>query len=243
LRHASEREALPSPAEEAKNRGFSTMIGPLTYLDAALLAVGFISGLLAMYRGLTRELLSILSWIVAAAAALWGFLSLRKLAEEMAQQMGTQVPIAQIVISGLIFLFTLIVVHLITARISDSILDSRVGMIDRVLEFVFGVARGFILIVIPYMLFSWFIPDLDTRYDWVGRSVSLPHIKSSGNALHQVMLEKVLPIFERSKGEQQGARILHDGRSAALALGMAYHISVTRHREALRSDGGAEASA
>lgn len=216
------------------------MIGPLTYLDAALLAVGFISGLLAMYRGLTRELLSILSWVAAAAAALWGFLSLRKLAEEMAQQMGTQVPIAQIVISGLIFLLTLIVVHLITARISDSILDSRVGMIDRVLGFVFGVARGFILIVIPYMLFSWFIPDLDTRYDWVGRSMSLPQIKGAGNALHQVMLEQVMPIFERSKGEQQGALILHGGRSAALALGMAYHISVTRHREAPRSGGGSD---
>lgn len=219
------------------------MIGPLTYLDAALLAVGFISGLLAMYRGLTRELLSIVSWIVAAVAALWGFLSLRKLAEEMAQQMGTQVPIAQIVISGLIFLLTLIVVHLITARVSDSILDSRVGMIDRVLGFGFGVVRGFILIVIPYMLFSWFIPDLDTRYDWVGRSVSLPQIKGAGTALHQVMVEKVLPIFERGKGEQQSELILHDGRSAALAEGVAYHISVTRVRVAPRAGGGIVSSA
>ena len=36
---------------------------------------------------------------------------------------------------------------LITARISDAILDSRVGMIDRILGFVFGVLRGFLLIV------------------------------------------------------------------------------------------------
>ena len=46
------------------------MIGPLTYLDAALIAIAFLSGLLAMYRGLTREVLSILSWIAAAAAVL-----------------------------------------------------------------------------------------------------------------------------------------------------------------------------
>ena len=44
------------------------MIGPLTYLDAALIAVALISGLLAMYRGLTREVLSIVSWAVAALA-------------------------------------------------------------------------------------------------------------------------------------------------------------------------------
>ena len=35
------------------------MLGPLTYLDAALLAIALLSGLLAMYRGLSRELLSI----------------------------------------------------------------------------------------------------------------------------------------------------------------------------------------
>ena len=34
-------------------------MGPFTYLDLALLAVCFISGLLALYRGLARELLSI----------------------------------------------------------------------------------------------------------------------------------------------------------------------------------------
>lgn len=203
------------------------MIGPLTYLDAALLAVAFISGLLAMYRGLTRELLSILSWVVAALLALYVFLNHRNLAEEIAQQMGTQVAIAQIVIASIVFLLVLIIVHLITARISDSILDSRVGMIDRVFGFLFGVVRGFILIVIPYMLFSWFIPDLDTRYDWVGRSLSLPQIKGTGSALHSLMIEKVLPVFER-KGEQQGALFIQDGRYAALALAPAFHISVTR---------------
>ena len=39
------------------------MVGPFTYLDLALIAVSFISGLLAMYRGFARELLSIVSWI------------------------------------------------------------------------------------------------------------------------------------------------------------------------------------
>ena len=40
-------------------------------------------------------------------------------------------------------LIVLIIVHLITARISDAILDSQVGMIDRILGFIFGVLRGF----------------------------------------------------------------------------------------------------
>lgn len=163
------------------------MIGPLTYLDAALLAVAFISGLLAMYRGLTRELLSILSWIVAALATLYFILNYKKIAEDMAQQMGTQVAIAQIAIGAVIFLIVLIVVHLITARISDAILDSRVGMIDRVLGFAFGIARGFLLIVIPYMFYEAFFPDPKDHFPWVTEAKSLPYIKSTGDSIRSVL--------------------------------------------------------
>jgi len=168
------------------------MIGPLTYLDAALLAVAFISGLLAMYRGLTRELMSILSWVVAALATLYFVLNYRKIAEDMAQQMGAQVAVAQIAIGAVIFLIVLIVVHLITARISDAILDSRVGMIDRILGFLFGIARGFLLVVIPYMFYESFIPEQSAHYPWIRESKSLPYIKSTGDSI-RAALETYLP--------------------------------------------------
>ena len=57
----------------------------------------------------------------------------------------------------MIFLVVLIIVHLITARISDSVLDSRVGAIDRILGLAFGMVRGFVLIVIPYMFAVSFV--------------------------------------------------------------------------------------
>ena len=63
------------------------------------------------------------------------------------------------VVALVVALIVLIIVHLITARISDAILDSHVGMIDRVLGFIFGVVRGFILLVIPYMFYELFQPD------------------------------------------------------------------------------------
>ncbi|MBL8565515.1 MAG: CvpA family protein [Hyphomicrobiaceae bacterium] len=191
------------------------MIGPLSYLDAALLAICFISGLLAMYRGLTRELLSILSWVVAAAATLYFVLNYKSFAADMATQMGTQVAIAQIAVGAVIFLIVLIVVHLITGRISDSVLDSRVGMIDRVLGFLFGVARGFILIVIPYMLYEAFIVDPknpNSEWAWVSKSQSLPVIRSTGNSIRSILMQHMpssltTPPSAPPTGEQQGLRI------------------------------------
>jgi membrane protein required for colicin V production len=163
------------------------MIGPLTYLDAALIAVALISGLLAMYRGLTRELLSIVSWAVAALAVLYFVLNHKKFAEDMAAQMGTQVAIAQIAIGAVIFLIVLIIVHLITSRISDIILDSSVGMIDRMLGLLFGIARGFILVVIPYMFYESFIPDRDNQQPWIRDAKSQPYLKSTGDAIRSTL--------------------------------------------------------
>jgi membrane protein required for colicin V production len=179
------------------------MIGPLTYLDAAVLAVCFISALLAMYRGLTRELLSILSWIAAAGATLYFVLNYKKVAEDMAAQMGTQVAVAQIAIGAIIFLIVLIIVHLLTARLSDMILDSSVGMIDRILGFLFGLGRGFLLVVIPYMFYASFIPDEQNHLPWVRDGISTPYIRETGNVIRNA-LETYMPT-SLSKPEVPGA--------------------------------------
>src|SRR5680860_644998 len=46
---------------------------PFSWLDVILAAIMLISGFLAMLRGLTREVLSILSWALAAVATLFFF--------------------------------------------------------------------------------------------------------------------------------------------------------------------------
>ncbi len=203
------------------------MIGPLTYLDAALIAVAFISGLLAMYRGFAREMLSIVSWLVAAGAVLYFVLYHRPFAEEMAQQMGTQVAVAQIVVGALIFVIVLIVVHLITARLSDAILDSRIGMIDRILGFIFGVFRGFILIVIPFMFYEAFFPNPEQQYPWVRDSASLPYIKATGDALRSILDTNLPSSLTAPPGDQQSWLEKPSGDELALERRVRYHISVT----------------
>ncbi len=180
------------------------MLGPLTYLDAAVLAIALISGLLAMYRGFTREVLSIISWIAAAAAVLYFVLYHKPTAEQIAQQFNAPPAVAQVVVGGIIFLIVLIIVHLITSRLSDTILDSRVGMIDRLLGLIFGVVRGFILVVIPYMFYESFVPDQQQQYPWVRESISLPYIQSTGNTFRDVLVRIVPPSFNQPAGGQQG---------------------------------------
>ena len=175
------------------------MIGPLTFLDAGLLTLAFISGLLAMYRGLSREVLSILSWVAAAGAGVYLYTSQPALGADVGRQTGLPPQVAQIAIAAVAGLIVLIIVELITSRVSDAVLDSQVGMIDRVLGFVFGALRGFLIVVIAYAGVLFFEPELDTKYEWVGKSISLPQVRSAATSLNGFVADNVLPRLNQQK--------------------------------------------
>ncbi|MEZ5925062.1 MAG: CvpA family protein [Hyphomicrobiaceae bacterium] len=167
------------------------MLGPLTYLDIGLLGICFLSGLLAMYRGLTREALSIVSWALAALATLYFVAYRADIAESLAADYGQSPLVMKIAIGVAIFIVVLVVVHFITIRFSDSVLESRVGMIDRILGFGFGIVRGFLLIVIGYM-FANFLFEEKIMPPWVTEAQSYPYIKETGTSL-QAALSGLLP--------------------------------------------------
>ena len=54
--------------------------------------------------------------------------------------------------SASVFISSLIIFSLLTANVSERVLDSRVGAIDRTLGFVYGLVRGLILVVIAYLI-------------------------------------------------------------------------------------------
>ncbi|HJZ42336.1 MAG TPA: CvpA family protein [Hyphomicrobiaceae bacterium] len=197
------------------------MIAGLAYLDVALLAILAISGMVAMYRGLTRELLSIVSWAVAAGAVVYFIRYHRAFAEEVAKQFSNPVQtsyiyVAQVAIGGLIFLVVLVIVNLITSRISDSVLDSRVGAIDRILGFAFGILRGFVLVVIPYMFYESFVPNQSQQAPWVRDAVSRPYIQATGKSLYSVLVRLVPPQL-LPPGEQQHGRLFPHFHSPLVA--------------------------
>jgi membrane protein required for colicin V production len=127
------------------------------YLDIFLIVVMLISGLLAMVRGFMREVMSIAAWGAAAIAALYSFPRLLPLATQYFASWN-EWAVKGIVLGG-VFLATLIIVSVITVRISDKILDSRIGALDRTLGFLFGLARGLIIVVVAFIFFDWLVPQ------------------------------------------------------------------------------------
>ena len=108
---------------------------PITLLDIFLLAVMLISGVLAMIRGFMREVLSIAAWAGAAIVTLYGY---SKVLPAAKQYLNNDIVATAVTVAGL-FLGTLIIISILTVRIADMILDSRIGALDRTLGFLFGL--------------------------------------------------------------------------------------------------------
>lgn len=171
---------------------------PFSWLDIILASIMLISGFLAMLRGLTREVLSILSWAVAAVATLFFFPQYQAQARVYIEP----ALLADAVLAGGIFLVVLIVVSLITVRISDGVLDSRIGALDRTLGFVFGLARGLVLVVIAYLFFTWLVPE-DTQPQWIRDARSLPILKRTGAGIVSLLPEDPASALPGIRREQE----------------------------------------
>src|SRR5262245_18880373 len=170
-----------------------------------------------MNRGFTREVLSIVSWLAAAIAGFYVIFYQQRLAYELARLFAhppaqVLLIIARVIIDCAIFVLVLTIVHLITSHISDTVLDSRIGAIDRILGLGFGVIRGFILVVIPYMFAVSFVcKDGATRAiaqgcqpgelpQWVESAQSKNMIKSTGSTLFGVLYRFVPPQISSANG-------------------------------------------
>lgn len=154
------------------------MSSPFTALDVILVVIALLSAGLAMLRGFTREVLSILSWVVAVGAALWVYPLMKDRVRELLQPEW----LADGVLLAGTFIVVLITVSLITVRITDLILDSQVGAIDRTLGFLFGMARGIILVVIAFLFFSWLVPERQ-QPEWVQNARTAPFMEATGEML------------------------------------------------------------
>lgn len=188
---------------------------PLTLLDFILLGIMLLSGLLALMRGFTREALSLVAWGAAAVAAYFAIKQDKLVSWSMAN-----VPyldkdvLAKIAVGGATFVVVLIIVSIISVKISDYVVDSSAGAFDRTLGFFFGVARGFVFVAIAYLFYGWLLP-FDKQEPWVRGAFSLPMIKTTGEALLALMPPEIADTLSNTallKNQESGDGTTKDGQ-------------------------------
>ena len=123
-------------------------------LDVIILIIVGISALIAYSRGLIKEVLSIVGWILGCIAVIYLLPILNPITMEYVKN-GT---FAGVLTAVAILILFLVCWVLFTAKIVGKVRTSKLGGLDRMLGLFFGIARACLLIILCYILIGWVVP-------------------------------------------------------------------------------------
>lgn len=120
----------------------------MTLLDYAVLAIIGFSVLLSVIRGLVREVLALAAWAIALIVA-WLF------GGQLAALMPQEIPSEELRwLAGFatLFFLVLLAMSLVALAVSQLVKSAGLSVEDRVLGAVFGLVRGFAVVMILVLL-------------------------------------------------------------------------------------------
>ena len=137
-----------------------------TIIDGVVALVIVLSALLAYSRGLVREALAIAGWVAAGILAFLFAPQIEPLVKEVpvvGDFIADSCELSMIAAFTAIFAVALIVASLITPLFSSLVQRSALGGVDQALGFLFGVARGVLLVAIAYFVYETVITSQDIQ--------------------------------------------------------------------------------
>ncbi len=128
----------------------------MNWVDLAVVAVALVSGLLGLMRGFVRESLGVGAWVGAGYVAVQTAPLVRDRFTEWLGSADLGNPVAYTAM----FLVTLIVLSLLAGWVGSLVQAVGLGGVDRSLGAMFGVLRGFAVVVVAYVIGGFVVaPD------------------------------------------------------------------------------------
>lgn len=162
---------------------------PINPFDTAVILIILLSGALAFMRGFTREILSLLAWVGAAAVTYALFPAVRPFGNNYISPGW----LADGVSALSIFIPALVIFWMLSHRLSQRVKSSAVGALDHTLGFIFGVGRGAVMAVIIFLGLGWLIPMEPAPPEWVSGARTLPLVSYGADLFIKLQPGGALP--------------------------------------------------
>jgi membrane protein required for colicin V production len=166
-------------------------------LDLAVVAIVVLSAVFAFARGFVREALSIVAWVGAAAITLYAFTWVYALVDQRVHN----VLLSQVVTGFGLFLSSLVVLTILTGFVARMVHLSGLTPIDRTLGFIFGLARGLLLVCLAYLLLDLTLPQANDRPSWIREARSGPYLHEGADVLKGFVPESLRVKSTEAAGE------------------------------------------
>lgn len=128
-----------------------------TFVDGIVAGVIILSAILAYSRGLVRESMAIAGWVGAAVLAFAFAPAVQPLIKEvpiLGDFLADSCELSIVGAFAAVFAVGLILASLFTPLLSSVVQRSALGGIDQGLGFLFGVARGAILVLVAFLVYD-----------------------------------------------------------------------------------------
>ena len=151
---------------------------PINIFDAGVIGVLLLSAIFAYTRGFVHEVLAVAGWVGAIFATIYGFPFLKPYFRDF-----ISVELFAYLTAGVvIFVITLVILSMLTRAISGRVQNSALNSIDRALGFLFGLARGAVIVCIAYLGLELVVPK-EEQPEWVQTARSLQLIEPGARIL------------------------------------------------------------
>jgi len=185
---------------------------PFTIADLAVVGILLVSAVLAFARGFVHEVLSMVAWVGAGFAVVFGLPYARPVAREM-----ISMPLlADVAAGGVIFIVALLILSLLTRAVSRRVQDSALNAVDRSLGFVFGLFRGALLVCLAYIPLAWLMSPGE-QPAWLRDARTRPLVEQGANMIQAVFdgqqpaaKQAFDPVRERARKALETERMVRD---------------------------------
>lgn len=147
----------------------------MTLFDFAVLVIVALSVLLSLIRGLVREVLALSAWVAA-------FLAANLLAGDIAPWLPDAIPTEELrLLAGFlaVFVVVLIATSVLAILVSKLVKSAGLGLEDRLLGGVFGLARGLLVVMVVVLLAG--LTSLPRQAVWRNALLSDPLVVFAGH--------------------------------------------------------------
>ena len=157
----------------------------LNLVDYAVVIVLVVSALFSTLRGMTREFLGILGWVISVFVAKLSAPALEPVIADIINIEGLSAALSW----ALPFAITVVVWFVIASLMSPGLKRAGLGSLDRWLGVVFGLARGYVIVLIAYMTAVVALDGESKLPNIVTEAYSTPYMRQSVHSLSGVIPE------------------------------------------------------
>ena len=157
----------------------------LNLVDYAVVIVLVVSALFSTLRGMTREFLGILGWVISVFVAKLSAPALEPVIADIINIEGLSAALSW----ALPFAITVVVWFVIASLMSPGLKRAGLGSLDRWLGVVFGLVRGYVIVLIAYMTAVVALDGESKLPNIVTEAYSTPYMRQSVHSLSGVIPE------------------------------------------------------